>query len=276
MDTIDYGNPKSAIRNPQSRSLFFALSMSCFPQKLATACFLVLLLSRADWGQEPAKEVKDKIDQAIQSAYQTASAGFPCKLKSKGKPKMLRWEEVDRCLNSAAERVDWDALRRELESLRAASRVSAEEFRGTVESGLSHHALTYERAFAVKNPEALLPLTNSLLKFLPAKSIIKAGNWFRRYGYWVLLANRFLSGIRSVISIVSGVYMLPWLGVLALALLSCGAWNGLLIWVGYALGQNWKLIEDILRQYNRVLFSVLILGGAFWLVRRKLSTPSSR
>ncbi len=113
-------------------------------------------------------------------------------------------------------------------------------------------------------------------RFLPAKSIIKAGNWFRRYGYWVLLANRFLSGIRSVISIVSGVYMLPWLGVLALALLSCGAWNGLLIWVGYALGQNWKLIEDILRQYNRVLFSVLILGGAFWLVRRKLSTPSSR
>jgi len=171
MDTIDYGNPKSAIRNPQSRSLFFALSMSCFPQKLATACFLVLLLSRADWGQEPAKEVKDKIDQAIQSAYQTASAGFPCKLKSKGKPKMLRWEEVDRCLNSAAERVDWDALRRELESLRAASRVSAEEFRGTVESGLSHHALTYERAFAVKNPEALLPLTNSLLKFLPADSL---------------------------------------------------------------------------------------------------------
>jgi len=76
--------------------------MNCFPEKLATACFLVLLLSEAGRGQAPAQEVKDEVEQAIQSAYQTASAGFPCKLKSKGKPKMLRWEEVDRCLNSAA------------------------------------------------------------------------------------------------------------------------------------------------------------------------------
>ena len=113
-------------------------------------------------------------------------------------------------------------------------------------------------------------------RFLPAQSIIKAGNWFRRYGYWILLANRFLSGIRSVISIVAGIYMLPWLWVLALALVSCGVWNGVLIWIGYALGQNWKLIEDILRQYNRFLLTTLILAGGFWLVRRKLSGPSSR
>ena len=150
-------------------SIFFFLPLR--PLRLCGAILGVLVLSQASWAQEPAKEVKDEVDRAIQSAYKTAAAGFPCKLKSKGKPKMLRWEEVDRCLNSAAERVDWDALKRQFESLRAASRASAEEFRGTVESGLSHHALTYETVFAVKDPEALLPLTNLLLKFLPADSL---------------------------------------------------------------------------------------------------------
>ena len=35
-------------------------------------------------------------------------------------------------------------------------------------------------------------------RFLPAAAIEKAETWFRRYGSWVVLANRFLSGIRSV------------------------------------------------------------------------------
>jgi hypothetical protein len=150
-------------------SIFWFLPLR--PLRLCGAILTVLLLSQTDRGQEPSKEVKDKIDGAVRSAYQTASTGFPCRLKGRGKPKMLRWEEVDRCLNSAAERVDWDVLKRQLESLRAASGTSAEEFRGTVESGLSQHALTYERVFAVKDPEVLLPLTNSLLKFLPADSL---------------------------------------------------------------------------------------------------------
>src|SRR5213083_995158 len=74
-------------------------------------------------------------------------------------------------------------------------------------------------------------------RFLPAQSIIKAGNWFRRYGYWILLANRFLSGVRSVISIVSGIYMLPWLWVLTLALLRCALWNGHVIWIFHLLAK---------------------------------------
>ncbi len=113
-------------------------------------------------------------------------------------------------------------------------------------------------------------------RVLPAEKILKAGEWFRRYGYWILFFNRFLSGIRSVISIVAGVYSLPWPRVMVLALVSCALWNGVLIWVGYLLGQNWRLIEEILRQYNRVLLTALILFGGIWLVRRRFSSPSSR
>jgi membrane protein DedA with SNARE-associated domain len=42
-------------------------------------------------------------------------------------------------------------------------------------------------------------------KFFSTESIISAERWFERYGYLVVLANRFFPGIRSVISLVSGI-----------------------------------------------------------------------
>ena len=111
-------------------------------------------------------------------------------------------------------------------------------------------------------------------RFLPAATIQKAGDWFQRYGYWVVLGNRFLSGIRSVISLVSGLYRLPWVRVTALATVSCAAWNGLLIWAGYLLGANWRAIEEILRQYTHALMATALLVVGVWLVRKKLSGPS--
>jgi membrane protein DedA with SNARE-associated domain len=107
------------------------------------------------------------------------------------------------------------------------------------------------------------------VRFIPAAAVDRAGHWFRRYGYWVVLGNRFLSGIRSVISLVSGMYRLSWVRVAILATVSCAVWNGLLIWAGYLLGANWRLIEEILRQYSRVVFAAGLVGGGVWLVRKK-------
>ena len=39
--------------------------------------------------------------------------------------------------------------------------------------------------------------------FFSKESIVSAEVWFQKYGYWVVLFNRFLPGVRSVISIVS-------------------------------------------------------------------------
>ena len=74
-----------------------------------------------------------------------------------------------------------------------------------------------------------------------------------------------------MISIVAGIYRLPWPRVLLLALVSCAVWNAVLIWIGYLLGSNWRAIEDILRQYTRVVAAVLVLGAVVWITRRRLS-----
>jgi membrane protein DedA with SNARE-associated domain len=111
-------------------------------------------------------------------------------------------------------------------------------------------------------------------RFLPASNIEKAGRWFRRWGYWIVLLNRFLTGVRSVISIVCGMYRLPWLRVLIVSSIGCSIWNTLLIRAGYSLGTNWRLIDQILRHYSRTLLVAGLLLIVVWLVRRKVSNSS--
>jgi hypothetical protein len=86
---------------------------------------------------------------------------------------MMRWEEVDRCLNGAVSRVEWNRLSLRLDGARASTQgYSAADFAAAVEASLSAGALTFERLFTMKEENILLPLTNSLLKFLPADSLM--------------------------------------------------------------------------------------------------------
>jgi membrane protein DedA with SNARE-associated domain len=41
-------------------------------------------------------------------------------------------------------------------------------------------------------------------RFLRAKDIIKAEEWFGRYGYFLILFNRFMPGIRSAVALPQG------------------------------------------------------------------------
>jgi membrane protein DedA with SNARE-associated domain len=109
-------------------------------------------------------------------------------------------------------------------------------------------------------------------RFFPASQFKKAGQWYSRWGYWIILMNRFLSGIRSVISVVAGIYRLSWLRVLILTTLSCLVWNGLLIWAGYSLGSNWRVIEEVFSQYNRFLLIAAALLLLVWLIRKRFIT----
>jgi hypothetical protein len=78
----------------------------------------------------------------------------------------MKWQEVDKCINGATARVDWDSLIAQLRSLRPRN-VMEGDFAAAVEEALTRHALPYEKVFLVKHKEPLLPLTNSVLKYLP-------------------------------------------------------------------------------------------------------------
>ncbi len=108
-------------------------------------------------------------------------------------------------------------------------------------------------------------------RFFPKRDILKSEQWFTRYGFKIILVNRFLSGLRSVISLFSGMAHLNRGKVILFAFLSACMWDGLLLYGGYLLGQNFEILVG---RYNKVMLIVvasvvLILIGFRWWTRRK-------
>ncbi len=113
-------------------------------------------------------------------------------------------------------------------------------------------------------------------KVFNGEQIEKTEIWFNKYGYWIIAANRFLSGTRSVISLFTGFFKLKWYYVLGLAFISAAVWNGLLISAGYMVGENWELIAAILSQYNKIVIALTIGIIIYLIVRRKRVSSSTK
>lgn len=96
-------------------------------------------------------------------------------------------------------------------------------------------------------------------RWISTAKIDKVELWFRKYGLWVVLLNRFLSGVRSVISLVAGFSRLSIWKVFLLSLVSCVVWNGILIYLGSMLGRNWKDVFHFLQIYNRTILIIIVL-----------------
>jgi hypothetical protein len=139
---------------------------------VALACIILFGFAALLSGQNAAAELKAKVDGIVSAAYQSASASFPCKLGAvQDKTKMLSWQDIDKCLNYAYDRVNWEELSLQIRKIRETGRYPATEISSAIESSLADHAIPYNKVFRAKETEALLPLSNSLLKFLPANSL---------------------------------------------------------------------------------------------------------
>jgi len=113
-------------------------------------------------------------------------------------------------------------------------------------------------------------------RFFRAQDIRRAQEWFRRYGYAVIAVNRFLPGLRSVISVAGGLSTLRPVPVALLALVSAGLWNLIWMGVGYGLGTQWEQVRaavgHIMRTYQLALLAAAAVVGAIymlWRLRRR-------
>ncbi len=103
--------------------------------------------------------------------------------------------------------------------------------------------------------------------FLPFDKIKRAESWFAKYGYGLVVANRFLSGTRAVISFFVGLSELSVAVTLPLCALSALLWNTLLIYGGSVLGHNWKQLDRYLDIYGKVIVALLLLVAAYFVVK---------
>lgn len=110
-----------------------------------------------------------------------------------------------------------------------------------------------------------------------ARNLARATRWLERYGVWLVLANRFLSGIRSVIALSAGIGGMGWKPVVGLGLVSMAIWNGLLIYAGMFVGTNWERAVELLGDYHRTVLAVTatVLAGVLfraWWRRRHVDS----
>lgn len=108
--------------------------------------------------------------------------------------------------------------------------------------------------------------------FLTKNSIRKVDGWFDKYGYWVIVVNRFLAGTRAVVSFFAGMSEMNVAKTTLLCTISALAWNGLIIALGDIVGSNWEKGAEILRRYGLIVTVILVVVALFfigrWLVRR--------
>jgi len=89
---------------------------------------------------------------------------------------------------------------------------------------------------------------------------------FKRWGYLIVLFNRFIYGLRFAIAIFAGIMKLPWLKVLGFSFIGTVLWNAVLVYVGGTLGENWDQFKEVLWKYNRFFIAgmiIIIVTAAF-------------
>jgi len=102
-------------------------------------------------------------------------------------------------------------------------------------------------------------LEKGKIAFIPVQAVEKVEAWFTRYGYWIIVGNRFLAGTRAVVSFFAGLSELNLLRTAALSCVSALAWNAILVTSGFLLGKQWERIGFYLTTYSQIVTGVLIV-----------------
>lgn len=109
------------------------------------------------------------------------------------------------------------------------------------------------------------------IKFIKYEHILKVERWFQKWGYWLIVINRFLSGTRAVISFFAGMSLLKVRKTTLLCAISAGLWNFILIYFGYTFSQNWQEIYDELENYGYYfLAAITLIAIGVWIYNRKI------
>ncbi|MBD1836232.1 DedA family protein [Cyanobacteria bacterium FACHB-472] len=119
--------------------------------------------------------------------------------------------------------------------------------------------------------ENLKRLANKYGKWigLSSKDIDKADNWFDKHGGKAVFYGRLVPGVRTLISLPAGISGMPLVPFLLYSTLGTTLWVGLLTYAGYALGDNYELVEQYLGPVSKIVFVVLLVAFVIWLVMKR-------
>ena len=99
-----------------------------------------------------------------------------------------------------------------------------------------------------------------LMRFVDVKYFDRGKRWMHRWGQGVIIANRFLAGTRSVISITAGLTKTRIYSTVISSTISSLLWNLVLLGLGWLVHENWQVIGHYLNLYGWFVLIVIVLG----------------
>lgn len=103
------------------------------------------------------------------------------------------------------------------------------------------------------------------MPLVDVEDVLKAEAVFNRHGRKAVLFGRLLPMVRSLISIPAGLERMPFLLFSMLTLIGSLVWNSALVGAGYALGQQWHVVQNYVG-YLQVAVVVVIVAAVGWYV----------
>ncbi len=110
-------------------------------------------------------------------------------------------------------------------------------------------------------------IDSNRFKYINEKNLEKPRNWFRKYGYTIIIINRFLTGTRAVISFIAGISKMNFGITIILSAVSSLVWNGLLIYFGMLAGENWREIDNYITLYGYILLPIFVIIAAIFIYK---------
>lgn len=100
-------------------------------------------------------------------------------------------------------------------------------------------------------------------RFLGPAELARFEAAYRRWGFWLLLLNRFFPGVRGFIFLAAGASGVPVGRAMLLGGISAAVWNGLLLTAGALVAEN---LDELVRLVDRYTRTAALLVGMALLV----------
>ena len=106
------------------------------------------------------------------------------------------------------------------------------------------------------------------------EDIEKSNNWYQKYGLIAALIGRNFPIVRTLISLPIGTMHLSFIKFFLYTLVGSIPWTFAFVYVGYALGNNWIIINEYINKLKmpiKILLIILLVSYFYKNIRQKLN-----
>jgi membrane protein DedA with SNARE-associated domain len=106
------------------------------------------------------------------------------------------------------------------------------------------------------------------LPLVKTSDIDRSEAWFARHGVKAVFFGRMIPLFRSFISIPAGIERMSLTTFLVFTALGSLIWNTVFVLAGYQLGENWRVVQDYVGVYQKVVVAAVLVAVAVFVAAR--------